>query len=88
MALSIRNHQVEQAARELSKRTGETLTEAILIALRERLERVTGRRRPISLAEQLDEIAKRCAGLPLLDSRSDDEILGYDPNGIPRQPPI
>ena len=85
MALSIKNPQAEQLARELARETGENLTEGILKALHERLQRVKARARPRGLAEQLDEIAVRCAGLPVLDTRSEDEILGYDENGMPGQ---
>jgi antitoxin VapB len=35
------------------------------------------------LAQELDEIAVRCARLPVLDDRQPDEILGYDDVGIP-----
>ena len=84
MALSIKNAEAERLARELAKRTGETLTDAILKALQERLQRVTGRHRPARLADQLEEIAKRCAALPVLDARSEDEILDYDEKGLPR----
>jgi antitoxin VapB len=37
----------------------------------------------LQLADELDRIALRCAALPLLDTRSDDEILGYDERGLP-----
>jgi len=84
MAMSIRNNDVEQAARELARMTGESLTQAILKALRERLQRISGRRKSLHLADQLDDIAKRCAHLPILDQRSENEILGYDEQGIPR----
>jgi antitoxin VapB len=84
MPLSIKNRETERLARQLAKRTGETLTDAILKAVQERLQRVTGRRRPAGLADQLDEIAKRCAALPVLDARSENEILGYDEKGLPR----
>lgn len=84
MALSVKNPEAERLARELAKKTGESMTEAILKSLRERLQRVAGRGRPIGLADQLDEIAKRCADLPIVDARSDDEILGYDEKGLPR----
>jgi hypothetical protein len=30
------------------------------------------------LADDLEEIAERCARLPVLDQRSADEILGYE----------
>lgn len=42
------------------------------------------RRKGRSLADKLDKIAKRCAALPVLDSRLADEILGYDEHGLPR----
>ena len=83
MALSIKNPEVEQIARDLAKQTGETLTEVILEALRERFRRVTGRGHPIKLADQLDEISQRCSALPVLDTRNEDEILGYNQHGLP-----
>ena len=36
------------------------------------------------LAERLDEIALHCASLPDYDTRSADEIIGYDEYGVPR----
>ena len=42
MPLSIKNPETERLARQLAKRTGETLTDAILKAVQERLQRVTG----------------------------------------------
>jgi hypothetical protein len=36
------------------------------------------------LADELDEIARHCSRLPVLDSRTPDEILGYDEHGLPR----
>jgi antitoxin VapB len=84
MALSIKNPEAERLARELASKTGESMTEAILKALRERLEREVGRRRHLRLVDQLDEIAIRCAALPVIDDRSEDEILGYDEKGLPR----
>ena len=35
------------------------------------------------LAKALEEIARRCAALPVVDDRTADEILGYDENGLP-----
>ena len=31
----------------------------------------------------IDAIIARCNALPILDDRSENEILGYDENGIP-----
>ncbi len=81
MALSIKNPEAERLAAEVSRRTGETLTRSVIVALQERLERLTGRRRGPNLAESLMHISSRCSQLPDLDSRSPDEILGYGEAG-------
>jgi antitoxin VapB len=78
MALSIKHPEADRLARE----TGEGITEAVLAALRERLARVKQRRGP-SLADELTEIARRTAAMPIRDPRSPDEILGYGPDCLP-----
>lgn len=83
MALSIKDPEADRLARELVARTGETLTEAVVVALRERLARQTGRTRSIPLHEELAAIRRRCAALPVLDTRTADDILGYDGRGLP-----
>jgi antitoxin VapB len=84
MPLNIRNPQAETLATRLAKLTGETKTEAVIQALRERLERVRRTRSKRALAHDLDEIALHCAALPRLDRRSDDQVMGYDEHGLPR----
>lgn len=85
MALNIRNPETEKLAAELARVTGETKTEAVTRALRDRLNRVRSEgRRKRRLADELDEIALHCAALPIHDSRPSDEILGYDGHGLPR----
>ena len=83
MALNIKDPETDRLARELSSVTGESLTAAVATALRERLERVRGRPRGHDLAAELEAIALRCAALPVLDDRPEDEILGYDEHGLP-----
>jgi len=82
MALSIKDDEADRLARELSRRTGETLTEAVLVALRERLARIT-RSGSSGLVEEIERIGRRNAARPILDLRSADEILGYDEHGLP-----
>jgi hypothetical protein len=36
-----------------------------------------------SLTRGLNDILRRVDALPILDFRSEDEILGYDENGLP-----
>jgi antitoxin VapB len=84
MAMSIKSSEAEELARKLASTTGETLTGAIVSALRERLDRIERQRQPAAfLADQLNEIALRTAALPVLDPRTSEEVLGYDENGLP-----
>ena len=83
MALSLKDAETDRLARELAKLTGESLTEAVRTALAERLERERRKRgRAKSLAERLDAIALHCAALPDHDTRTPEEIVGYDDHGM------
>jgi antitoxin VapB len=84
MALSIKHPEADRLARALAAQTGENLTDAIISALRERLNRQQARHRGIRLSQTLMDIGKRCAALPVLDARPAGEILGYDDLGVPR----
>lgn len=84
MALSIKNDETERLARQVARETGESLTEAIQKALQERLERLKVGRSNRILASQIEDLLRRVDGLPVLDSRPEEEILGYDEHGMPR----
>jgi antitoxin VapB len=86
MALNIRDPEAQRLARELADATGETMTQAVIEALRDRLERLRAgrasqRRRR---AARLMAHGKRFAGLPVLDPGAPDELVGYDEVGLPR----
>jgi antitoxin VapB len=81
MALNIRNAEAERLVAELARRTGESKTDAVIKAVRDRLARLRGGR---SRADELEEIAARCAALPVLDARRPEDILGYGDDGLPR----
>lgn len=83
MALSIKSDEADRLARRLAATTGESLTEAVLVALRERLAREERRRRADSIGERLDRWRAEIATLPVLDPRTPDEIIGYDEHGLP-----
>jgi antitoxin VapB len=74
----------ERLAAALAKLTGETKTEAVIRALRDRLDRLRRERSNRRLADELDEIARHFAQLPVRDARTAEEILGYDEHGLPR----
>lgn len=84
MALSVKAPEADRLAREVAARTGETLTEAVVVALRERLVRLRGRGRRRPLRDELSDIAVRCAALPTLDDRAPNDLLDYDERGLPR----
>ena len=84
MVLSIRNPEAERLAEAAARLAGETQTEAVTQALRARLARLRRERAGRRLADELDDIGRHCAQLPVMDRRTTDEILGYDDNGVPR----
>lgn len=84
MGMSIKNPATERLARDVAKETGESLTEAIQKSLEERWLRLQAKRRSRALSLQIDDLLRRVDALPTLDSRSEDEILGYDEHGLPR----
>jgi antitoxin VapB len=84
MALSIRHPQAEKPAREVAAESGESLTQAVIHALEERLGRLKGNRKPTETAEEIMKISLRCRALPEKDKRSPDEILAYDERGLPQ----
>jgi antitoxin VapB len=83
MALRIENEEVAKMARELARRSGSSITEALTVALRAQLVRLERRAR-LSVRDQLLAIGSRCAAHPDLDDRSAQAILSYDELGLPR----
>ncbi len=83
MSLNIKNDETHRLATQLAQLTGETLTRAVTIALKERLEREKKRRNRAGVADALMQIARRCTSRPILDDRSPEAILGYDEHGLP-----
>jgi antitoxin VapB len=77
--LYIKNPAAHKLAEKVSKKLGVTLTEAVIRSLQDQLR---AKPRPIDW-EKVDAISKKIASLPVLDTRTDDEILGYDEFGLP-----
>jgi antitoxin VapB len=83
MALSIQNPKAEKLAREVAAKSGESITQAIITALEDRLERMRGKRTTIDLTAEILNIAESCSNLPDRDTRTPDQILGYNHQGVP-----
>jgi antitoxin VapB len=85
MPLSIKDPEADRLARNLAQRTGESITQAVITALRERLAREQRTDENVeNLLEDVMDIGRHCAALPLLDARSADEVMGYDEHGLPQ----
>jgi antitoxin VapB len=93
MALNIKSPEAEKDVRRLAELTGESLTEAMHKAVRERLERLSSEEAALKAARwaKAEEIIRRIQALPVINNLSEDEILGYDemeglvPNGQDRR---
>jgi len=60
MGMNIKNPEAHRLAKELARQTGETLTMAIIVALKERLER---QKKPESRLEWILKLSERTAPL-------------------------
>jgi antitoxin VapB len=83
MALNIKHPEADRLARELAQTTGESITEAVLTAIRERLQRETGRGDAEAVRNDIRRIQQRFAAKRVADARTADEIIGYDEHGLP-----
>ncbi|HEU5149880.1 MAG TPA: type II toxin-antitoxin system VapB family antitoxin [Iamia sp.] len=81
MALSIKSDEADALAREIARLTGESLTDTVTVALRQRLDR-ENRIRGRDLHDVVAELQARVAQMPVLDDRPIDDLL-YDEHGLP-----
>ena len=84
MSLNIKNEETCRLAGEMARLTGETMTGAITVALRERLEREKREHSLEARVQELRAIAERCAKLlgPGPSSVEHGDVL-YDERGLP-----
>jgi antitoxin VapB len=84
MALNIKNQDTHKLVKELASLAGESMTEAVTKAVRERLDRLR-RQSGAGVADRLLRIGRDCALRIKEPSRSTDhKDLLYDDQGLPR----
>jgi antitoxin VapB len=85
MTVLIKDAEADRLIRELAERTGESITETVRRAVWERLQRVPLNENEIDARKQrLAELLAYFDSLPRENEHlTDDEILGYDENGLP-----
>lgn len=85
MSLNIKSEEAHQLARELAQLTGETMTGAVTVALRERLARERRERSVEARMREIHAIGQRCASMmgdgPSAVEHGD---FLYDERGLPR----
>jgi antitoxin VapB len=79
--MNIKNEETHRLAQELAAATGESLTKAVTVAVRERLERVRGIRTR-RMADRLLAIGADC--VPRLGPLPDHGDMLYGPDGLPK----
>ena len=82
MGLNIKSGEVYELAREVAARTGSNLTQAIRVALEEKLERLNRSVDREAVLRRVDEIVKRSG--PTAAGMSSDHDDLYDELGLPR----
>ena len=84
MALHINNPVVEQKVRDMALTTGESITDAIGTAADERIVRLrpAGVDLPSPTVDEILELMRSFKLRPINTELTDDEILGYGPDGI------
>jgi antitoxin VapB len=84
MGLNIKNEEAHRLARELARATGESMTAAVIEAIRERLERIRGKSKK-GAVERILEIGRDCAAHLKEPYKSVDHgDLLYDEKGLPK----
>jgi antitoxin VapB len=78
MSLVIKNDEALRMAQELATLTGASMEDAVTKALAAQLER---QREVQERLAKMQAIVDGLNGLPILDHRSEDEILGYNEHG-------
>ncbi|HLI59509.1 MAG TPA: type II toxin-antitoxin system VapB family antitoxin [Solirubrobacteraceae bacterium] len=81
MALNIKDPETDRLARELADLSGLPITAAVREALEERVAILRSRAR--AAPPGLDEIIARGRARTTIDTRPEDQILGYDSAGLP-----
>jgi antitoxin VapB len=86
VALSLKNPETERLAKELARMTGESITVAVTIAVKERLDRAEKAKKREGRMEWLERITKETAAM-MDDGKTSSELIDelYDPEtGLPR----
>jgi antitoxin VapB len=84
VSVLIKDAETDRLIRDVAMRTGETMTQAVRTAMQERLDRLPEPARAGRLDRaKIDAFLAEIRACRVDDPRTDDEIIGYDENGLP-----
>lgn len=83
MAILIKDPETDRIVRELAARTGRTITDAVKTAAERELAGLPPRKGRIDRA-RIEKLLAEIDAMPKINNDlSDDEIIGYDEDGVP-----
>ena len=82
MAILIKDQEADQMIRMLAERTGESITDAVKQAVRERLDRIPLTEDEIAARRRkIEALIAKAGAMSTVDDRTPDEIIGYNEFG-------
>jgi antitoxin VapB len=82
MGVSIKSAEAERKLRRVSRLLGKSMTATVIELADGKLREIDAKKDRERIHRAVDRIVRRVKALPVLDERTDDEILGYNKDGL------
>jgi antitoxin VapB len=82
MGVSIKSAEAERKLRRVSRLLGKSMTATVIELADGKLREIDAKKDRERIHRAVDRILRRVKALPVLDDRTDDEILGYNKDGL------
>ena len=82
MGVSIKSAEAERKLRRVSRLLGKSMTATVIELADGKLKELDAKKDRERVHRAVDRIVRRVRALPVLDERTDDEILGYNKDGL------
>ena len=82
MGVSIKSAEAERKLRRVSRLLGKSMTATVIELADGKLKELDAKKDRERIHRAVDRIVRRVRALPVLDERTDDEILGYNKDGL------
>jgi len=82
MGVSIKSAEAERKLRRVSRLLGKSMTATVIELADGKLKELDAKKDRERIHRAVDRIVRRVKALPVLDERTDDEIFGYNKDGL------